>query len=139
LSRSMKEKHLQIVLEEMISLVEYSFEVNVEEIYGPTSFWVPTPDDEVEELELFGIIELGDETGVFDKIMHLTHETGHAIYHMDTLFRKTKDTMFNESLAWYLGYHFMADHGYMIEMFEYEKEMKNALKLYRWSENVRDD
>ncbi len=123
----------------MINLVEHSLEVNVEEIYGPTSFWVPTPDSEVEELELFGIIELGDEADVFDKIMHLTHETGHVIYHMDGLFRKTKDTMFNESLAWYLGYHFMAEHGYVIEMSEYEKEMKNALKLYRWSENARDD
>ena len=72
MSRSLRKKHLQIVLEEMINLVEHSLEVNVEEIYGPTSFWVPTPDDEVEELELFGIIELGDETDVFDKIMHLT-------------------------------------------------------------------
>ena len=139
LSRSLGEKYLQTILEEMINLVEHSLEVNVEEIYGPTSYWVPTPDDEVEELELFGIIDLGDETDVFDKIMHLTHETGHAIYHMDELFRKTKDTMFNESLAWYLGYHFMAEHGYVIEMSEYEKEMKNALKLYRWSENARDD
>lgn len=139
MSRSLEEKYLQTILEEMINLVEHSLEVNVEEIYGPTSFWVPTPDDEVEELELFGIIDLGDETDVFDKIMHLTHETGHAIYHMDALFRKTKDTMFNESLAWYLGYHFMAEHGYVIEMSEYEKEIKNALKLYRWSENAKDD
>ena len=82
---------------------------------------------------------MGDETDVFDKIIHLTHETAHAIYHMDALFRKTKDTMFNESLAWYLGYHFMAEHGYVIEMSEYEKEIKNALKLYRWSENAKDD
>ena len=139
MSPSLSKKHLQTVLEEMINLVEQSFDVNVEEIYGPTSFWVPTPDDEVEELELFGIIELGDETDVFDKIVHLTHETGHAIYHMDALFKNTKDTMFCESLAWYLGYHFMAEHGYTIEISEYEKEMKNALKLYRWSENARDD
>ena len=139
LSPSLNKEHLQIILEEMICLVEYSLEVNIEEIYGPTSFWVPTPDDEVEELELFGIIEIGDEIGPFEKIIHLTHETGHAVYHMDPLFRDTKDTMFNESLAWYLGYHFMTDHGYIIEMSEYEKEMKNALKLYRWSENARDD
>ena len=138
MSPSLNEEHLQIVLAEMIALVEYSFEVNVEEIYGPTSFWVPTPDDEVEELELFGIIELGDEATAFQKIIHLTHETGHAIYHMDTLFRDTKDVMLNESLAWYLGYHFMAEHGYIIEMSEYEKELKHALKLYRWSENARN-
>ena len=42
-----------------MNLAEYEFELSVEEISGPLSFWVPTPDDEVEELELFGIIELG--------------------------------------------------------------------------------
>ena len=139
MSPSLRDKDLQIILDEMICLVEFSLEVNVEEIYGPTSFWVPTPDDEVEELELFGIIEIGDEISIFDKIVHLTHEIGHVIYHMDELFRETKDTMFNESLAWYLGYHFMAEHGYVIEMSEYEEQIKNALKLYRWSENARDD
>ena len=138
LSSSSKKKHLEIVLLEMISLVETSFDINVEEIYGSLSFWVPTPDDEVEELELFGIIELGDELDAFHKIIHLTHEVGHAIYAMDPLFRDTRETMFYESLAWYLGYHFMAEHGYIIEMKEYEKEMKYALKLYRWSENDRD-
>ena len=72
------------------------------------------------------------------RIIHLTHEVGHVIYQMDQLFKEIEDTMFHESLAWYLGYHFMADHGYVIEMSEYEKEMKYALKLYRWSENARD-
>ena len=138
MSPSLSEEHLQVILNEMISLVEYSFDINVEDIYGPTSFWVPTPDDEVEELELFGIIELGDEATTFQKIVHLTHEVGHVLYHMDGLFRNTKDTMFNESLAWYLGYHFMAEHGYLIKMSEYEKELKHALKLYRWSENAGD-
>lgn len=138
LSSSSDKKHLEIVLSEMICLAEYEFELSVEEISGPLSFWVPTPDDEVEELELFGIIELGDELDPFHKIIHLTHEVGHAIYRMDPLFRNTKETMFHESLAWYLGYHFMAEHGYIIEMGEYEEEMKYALKLYRWSENARD-
>ncbi len=138
LSSSSKKKHLEIVLSEMINLSEACFEINVEEIYGPMSFWVPTPDDEIEELELFGIIELGDELDVFHKIIHLTHEVGHVIYRMDQLFRNTKDTMFCESLAWYLGYHFMAEHGYIIEMEEYETHMKHALTLYRWSENARD-
>jgi len=138
LSSSLSKEHLKTVLIEMIYLAESSFELSVEEIYGPISFWVPTPDDEVEELELFGIIELGDELSELQRIIHLTHEVGHVIYHMDQLFRDTEDTMFHESLAWFLGYHFMADHGYIIEMSEYEKEMKHALKLYRWSENARD-
>ena len=138
LSSSMTEEHLEAILSEMIFYVETNFNVNVEESYNAGSYWIPTPDDEVEELELFGIIELSTECDTFNKIIHLTHETGHVIYRMDPLFRKTKDTMFCESIAWYLGYHFMAEHGYVIEMEEYGKELKHALKLYRWSENDRD-
>ena len=138
LSSSTNEEHLSKVFNEMLVLVEYSFDVSVEEIRGPISFWTPTPDNEVEELELFGIIDIGDKTTALQKIIHLTHETGHVIYDMDGLFRNTKDIMFSESLAWYLGYHFMVEHGYVIEMSEYDKELEYALKLYRWSENDRD-
>lgn len=138
LSHSLKKEHLEEVFREMIFLAESSFDVSVEEIYGNISYWTPTPDDEIEELELFGIIDIGDETTPLQKIIHLTHEVGHVIYDMDELFRKVEDTMLCESIAWYLGYHFMAEHGYIIEMPEYQKEMKNAIKLYRWSENARD-
>lgn len=138
LTPSSKKDHLKIVFSEMAYLVEYSFNVSVEEIYGEISFWTPTPDDEVEELELFGIIDIGDQTTTIQKIIHLTHETGHVIYDMDELFRDTNDVMFSESTAWYLGYHFMAEHGYIIDMATYEDEMKHALKLYRWSENDTD-
>lgn len=138
LSSSLNEDHLEIVLSEMIFLVESEFNINVEESYSEISYWIPTPDEEVEELELFGIIELSENATTFNKIIHLTHEVGHAIYTMDPLFRDTNDTMFCESLAWFLGYHFMAEHGYTIEMEEYQREMEHALKLYRWSENARD-
>ncbi len=138
LNSSMSEEHLKIVLSEMIYLVETDFNVNIEDSYDDISYWIPTPDNEVEELELFGIIELSEKISTFNKIIHLTHETGHAIYRMDPLFRDTKDIMFSESLAWYLGYHFMSEHGYIIEMEEYERELEHALKLYRWSENDRD-
>ncbi len=138
LNSSMSKEHLEEILSEMIFLVESDFNVNVEDSYSAASYWIPTPDDEIEELELFGIIEISTEASPLDKIIHLTHETGHVIYRMDRLFRDTKDTMFCESLAWFLGYHFMAEHGYIIEMKEFEREMKHALKLYRWSENDRD-
>ena len=134
----MNEEDLKKIFDEMSTLVEFSFNVSVEEIYGAISFWTPTPDDEVEELELFGIIDIGDQTTAIQKIIHLAHETGHVIYDMDELFRGTNDVMFTESLAWYLGYHFMAEHGYKIDMQTYEDEMKHALKLYRWSENDTD-
>jgi len=138
LSKCMSKEHLELILTEMIFLVESDFDVSVEDSYSPASYWIPTPDDEVEELELFGIIELADEADTFDKIIHLTHEVGHVIYRMDPLFRNTKDTMFYESVAWYLGYHFMCEHGYMIDIKEYEEQLEHALKLYRWSENARD-
>lgn len=138
LSSSLSEDHLSEVLSEMISLVEFDFNISVEEINGDISFWVPTPADEIEELELFGIIDLADDISTMQKIIHLTHETGHVIYSMDRLFNEVDDTMFCESLAWYMGYHFMAEHGYVIDMPEYQEELKNALKLYRWSENARD-
>jgi len=138
LSASINEEDLKKIFDEMSTLVEYSFDVSVEEIYGPISFWTPTPDDEVEELELFGIIDIGDQTTTIQKIIHLTHEVGHVIYDMDELFRNTSDVMFTESLAWYLGYHFMSEHGYHIDMQTYECEMQHALKLYRWSENDTD-
>ena len=138
LSHSLSEELLEEIFSEMVFLVESSFEVSVEEIRGAISFWTPTPDDEIEELDLFGIIDIGDATTAFQKIVHLTHETGHVVYHMDELFRGTDDVMFTESLAWYLGYHFMAEHGYKIDMATYEDEMKHALKLYRWSENDTD-
>ena len=138
LTPSLENEYLELVFSEMTYLVEISFDVSVEEILGPISFWTPTPDDEIEELELFGIIDIGDETTPFEKIVHLTHEVGHVVYHMDKLFRDIEDVMFSESTAWYLGYHFMAEHGYHIDMSEYEKEIKYALKLYRWSENARD-
>ena len=138
LSHSLSKELLEEIFIEMAFLVESSFEVSVEEVYGDISFWTPTPAEEIEELELFGIIDIGDETSPLQKIIHLTHEAGHVIYEMDELFRKVEDTMFCESTAWYLGYHFMVEHGYTIEMSEYQKEMKNALKLYRWSENDTD-
>jgi len=48
LSASMNEEDLKKIFDEMSALVEYSFDVSVEEIYGAISFWTPTPEDEVE-------------------------------------------------------------------------------------------
>jgi hypothetical protein len=139
LSSTSKQEVLEEVLSEMINLVESEFEINVEEIDGDNSYWVPTPDDEVEELELFGIIELGDDQPVFQKITALTHEVGHCIYHKQRTFRTLECTLFSESLAWYLGYHFMEANGYFIDIDDYNKEIEYAIDLYRRSENARDD
>ena len=139
LSSSSSKEHLEAVLSEMIYLAESCFEVNVEEIYGPISFWVPTPDEEIEELELFGIIELGDELSELQRIIHLTHEVGHVIYQMDQLFKDTKDTMFHESLAWYLGYHFMAEHGRSIIDLKGELAIKIGAGLVKVTTQSSDE
>ena len=138
LSSSMNKDHLEIIYNEMFFLVESTFDISIEDIDGDNSYWMPTPDDELEELELFGIIEIGEDVPLFQRIVHLTHETGHAILHSDPYFKESECVMFNESLAWFLGYHFMSDHGYGIQMSEYAEELEYAIDLYRRSENARD-
>jgi hypothetical protein len=131
LSSSMSNSHLKIVFDEIMFLVESSFEISVEEVGGNNSYWIPTPDDEVEELEIFGIIEIADDLTPFQKIVHLAHETGHAILHSDPYFKDSTCILFNESVAWYSGYHFLAEHGYVIDKKGYDEELKYAINLYR--------
>ena len=137
LSSSMSKDYLQIIFDEVLFLVESSFEVSIEDTTGDNSYWIPTPDDEVEELEIFGIIEIAEDITAFQKIVHLAHETGHAILHADPHFKDSSCILFNESAAWYLGYHFLADHGYVLNMKEYIEELEYAIDLYRRSENAK--
>jgi hypothetical protein len=122
----------------VIFLTESHLNVYVEYINGDNSYWVPTPDEELEEEEPFGIIEIGDDQSVFLKIVALSHEIGHCIFHKDGTFRSIDCTLFKESTAWYLGYHFMQEHGYFIDLHEYNKEVTYAIDLYRRSENARN-
>jgi hypothetical protein len=138
LSSSMSADHLKVIFDEVFFLVESSFEVSIEDTDGDNSYWIPTPDDEVDELEIFGIIEIGTDTTPFQKVVHLAHETGHAILHSDPYFKESTCVLFNESMAWYLGYHFLSEHGYVLDMKEYIEELEYALDLYRRSENARD-
>jgi hypothetical protein len=121
----------------MVNLVETCFSVTIEEIDGDNSYWTHISDDD-EDTDLFGIIELGDDQHPFQKIVSLTHECGHVIHQLDPLFKDSKNLLLNESLAWYLGYHFMFEHGYVIDMKEYKKEISYALNLYRRSLNAGD-
>ena len=138
LSSTLPQKDLEIILAEMINLAEYSFNVNVEDIDGDNSYWIETPDDEIEELDLFGIIEIGEDQCTFQKMISLTHEVGHAIYHSDPHFKDTEETLFKEATAWYLGYHFMAEHGYIFNKEEYDVELSKAINLYTRSEHARN-
>ena len=138
LSSSLSQEILEDLLSEMINLVECELDVYVEEINGDNSYWVPTPDDEIEEEEPFGIIEIGDDQSTMLKIIALAHETGHCIFHREGTFRSIDCVLFRESTAWFLGYHFMQDHGYFIDINEYNTEVEYSLDLYRRSENARN-
>ena len=138
LSSSLSQEILEDILSEMIILVEDELEVFVEYISGDNSYWVPTPLDELEEDEPFGIIEIGDDQSIFQKIIAFAHEVGHCIFHREGTFKSIDNVLFRESNAWYLGYHFMQDHGYFIDIEEYNKEAAYAIELYTRSQNARN-
>jgi len=138
LSSSSDEGLLEEIFEEMTGTVEFDFDVSVEFTYGNNSYWVPTPDYEIEELELFGIIEIGDEQTMFGKLISLTHEIGHCILDLEETYKDIDCVLFTESVAWYLGYNYMVSKGYRLDPSEYKEETKYAIELYRRSENARD-
>ena len=58
------------------------------------------------------------------------HEIGHAIHDRDKHFMNTKETMFSESIAWFLGYKWCAHRGFVIDMDEYKQMMSKCLNMY---------
>lgn len=140
LSSSLSQEILDEVLSDLIELAESELDVYVEFINGDNSYWVRTPEEELEEDEdlPFGIIEIGDDQPTFLKIVAFAHEVGHCLFYKDGTFEGVNCTLFTESAAWYLGYHFMQEHGYFIDIKEYNKELEYAIDLYRRSENARD-
>ena len=117
----------------MIELAEEELWVNIEFIHGSNSFWMPTPLKELEEDEHqpFGIIEIGDDQDLLAKIIALSHEVGHCLHKKSPTFKEVSDTMFYESVAWFLGYNWFFDRNIVINMGEYQKHMVIALELYR--------
>ena len=89
----------------LMERAEYDFNISVELIKRDNSYWTPTPLDEVQELDSCGIIDIGDDQSDFEKLISLVHEVGHVIRYNDkNLKSKNWHTLFEESLAWYLGY-----------------------------------
>lgn len=138
LSSSLNKKELKEIYKKLVFIVENDFEVSVEKIYGDNSYWVPTPDCEIEELELFGVIEIGDDQTIFGKIISLTHEVGHCILHKEKTFNEINSVLFTEAVAWYLGYIYLQGLGYQLDLKEYQEATAHALELYRRSLNERD-
>ena len=114
----------------MMERAEYDFEISVEFINGDNSYWTPTPPEEVEELCTNGIIDIGEDQSHFEKLISLTHEIGHVIYHKTKLKEHKRILIFEESLAWKLGYDYALGVGIEIDLKEYSERIEKALRLY---------
>jgi len=124
-------KELEIAFQDMIELAESELWVSVEFIHGSNSFWAYTPEEEMDDHEVVGIIDIGDDQEVINKIGALAHEVGHCLHHKHRQFSPVKDIMFSESIAWFLGYNWFFDRDIIINMTEYQNQMVEALEMYR--------
>ena len=133
LSSKSSSETLKEAFNNMIELAEDELWVSVEFIHCFLSFWVPTPPEELREdaHQPFGIIEIGDDQTCMDKIISLSHEVGHCLHRKSKTFNEVNDTMFSESIAWFLGYNWFFDRNIIINMDEYQSFMVKALELYR--------
>ena len=110
---------------------EYDFNISVEFINGTNSYWVPTPKNEIKELDCYGIIDIGDDQTEFEKIISLIHEIGHVLFKINNKLTNDRSyNLFEESLAWYLGYDYALMNGVEINLNEYAVRVEDALKLY---------
>tara|TARA_R110000824_G_scaffold45909_2_gene132438 strand:- start:715 stop:1074 length:360 start_codon:yes stop_codon:yes gene_type:complete len=115
----------------LVKRAEYDFDISVEFINGINSYWIPTPKNEIKELSCYGIIDIGDDQVEFEKLISLLHEIGHVIFQINN--KLTDDrwhSLFEESLAWYLGYDYALKNGVEVDLKEYAKRVQSALRLY---------
>ena len=132
ISSNISPEKLDKILEEMILEVENNLWISVEDGYEENSFWISIPpdDDDEEYWPSPGIIEININDSVFDKILSLAHEVGHYFIEKDPQAGDGSHTIFIESLAWYLGYKYFEDKGYIINPEEYRIETSKCLSEY---------
>ena len=115
----------------LMEMAEYDFNVSVEFINGENSFWTPTPVDEIYDLDCEGIIDIGDNQSDFEKLISLVHEIGHVIFSdKNKLKNHRRILLFEESLAWHLGYDYALTCGVEVDLKEYADRVELALQLY---------
>lgn len=131
LSSKSSSKTLSRAFEYMIAIAEEELWVSVEFVHGFNSFWCATPEEELGDDEFIGIIDIGDDLPMIEKLGALAHEVGHCLHHKHRQFSPVQDVMFSESIAWFLGYNWFFDKGIIINMSEYQNQMAEALELYR--------
>jgi len=131
LSSTSKKALLKAKFATLTERVEYDFDVSVEFVNGGNSYWTPTPAGEVEELSCKGIIDIGDDQDDFEKLVSLVHEIGHVIFNDKNKLKKHRRILlFEESLAWHLGYDYALKNGIEINLKEYAERVERALQLY---------
>jgi hypothetical protein len=132
LSSQSSSEDLETGFNQMMELAEDELWIRIEFIHGSNSFWVPTPQEELDEdaYEDFGIIEIGDDQSMINKIISLCHEVGHSLHRKNKNFCDVDHTIFSESIAWFLGYDWFHERNIVIDMAEYQTFMEQALKLY---------
>jgi hypothetical protein len=115
----------------LMKRVEYDLEISVEFTNGDNSYWIPTPPDEITELQCNGIIDIGDDQSEFEKLVSLVHEIGHVISGDKNKFKEHRRIpLFEEALAWHLGYDYALSCGVEINLKEYTQRVETALQLY---------
>lgn len=140
ISSSISQKRLDEILEEMILEVENCLWISVEDGFEENSFWISTPIDDFDAYwPTPGIIEIDVNEDVFNKILSLAHEVGHYFLEKDTDLGEGSCKIFVESIAWYLGYKYFKDKGYVIDKKEYKKEASKCLGEYVRSLNEKND
>lgn len=131
LSSISKQAELEAKFQILTDRAEYDFNVSVEVVNGDNSYWIPTPIDEIEELDCKGIIDIGDDQSWFEKIISLVHEIGHVIFNDTSKMKEHRRILiFEESLAWHLGYDYALKNGIEIDLKEYLERVELALQLY---------
>ena len=66
------------------------------------------------------------------KLISLIHEIGHVIFNDDNKFKNHRRILlFEESLAWHLGYDYALANGIEINLEEYAERVELALNLYK--------
>lgn len=139
ISSSTSKRKNKAILDEMIDIVESDLWISVEDGYSGNSYWIATPEDEIDDWSPVGIIEINTKEDTFNKILSLVHEVGHYFLDQDEHFKGTNHQMFVESLAWYLGYKYFHRMGYSVDIEEYKKETHKCLSEYVRSLNEKDN
>lgn len=127
---SFSNEELERILKKMIFDVENEFWVNVEDGFENNCYWIPTPEDELDEDELVGIIELDVNLEPFIKICALAHEVGHYFLHVERKKWNATHLIIKETLAWYLGHEYFKATGYDIDLEAYGKEASRCIEAY---------